>query len=388
MSIFTTPLQIGYFMGLLFAAIFWYRCHKEERLSDFFLGLVVFFLAMTLQDYTFGFAGINILWEEMNGFPRYFSLAFAPTVWFYLQAQVNREFKFSFNDLIHYVPYFIYVIISLGIYFSGVDAVDAFQNGQFAIYFTIVERMAIWTSYIYYFYHSLLLYKAYRTWADNQFSNQETVNFIWLRNFIYIIVLGEIFKWIWYLVDVALKLEFEQDWWWQLLTILITLYVGIEGYAQPQPNNLKFDPNHLKNTQNSAEIQLPIIEIIQTTSMPDPTIQNIDVDYSPWESKLIDIMTNEKPYLDAELSLTDLAKKLKTNNSILSCVINQRFGKNFNDFVNEYRVSEFERLSKSKDYKNLTILAIAYDCGFNSKATFNRSVKKLRQVSPSTLMTR
>jgi len=388
MSIFTTPLQIGYFMGLLFALIFWYRGFKEERHSDLFLGFVVFFLAMTLQDYTFGFSGINYLWEEMNGFPRYFSLAFAPTVWFYLRAQINRAFRFSGKDWLHYLPYFTYVAISLFVFFSGTKTVYAFQNGQFAIVISTIERLAIWTSYIYYLYQSLKIYKSYRTWAENQFSNQETISFIWLRNFIYVIVLGEIFRWIWYWIDVALDLKFEEDWWWQLLTIMITLYVGIEGYAQQQPNNLTFDPNQTNNESSLPEIGHLITEPIQDEPLKEETSLNNDIDYAPWEGKLLELMTNEKPYLDAELSLTDLAKKLKTNTSILSAVINQCFGKNFNDFVNEYRVTEFERLAKSKDYKNLTILAIAYDCGFNSKATFNRSVKKLRQVSPSELMSK
>ncbi len=388
MSIFTTPLQIGYFMGILFAIIFWYRSYKEERHSDLFLGFVLFFLAMTLQDYTFGFAGINYLWEEMNGFPRYFSLAFAPTIWFYLRAQINRQFKFQTQDLKHYIPYFIYVIFSLSLFFSGSHVVNKFQTGKYILAVDVTERLAIMSSYIYYFYQSLILYKSYRTWAENQFSNQEKVSFIWLRNFVYVIIAGEIFRWIWYVFDVVLHLTYEEDWWWQLLTVVITLYVGIKGYAQPQPNNLTFDHNKTIEPENITQIVLESSDKSNeklgiTASDLFPIIEP---EYVLWEEKLRSIMDSEKPYLDPELSLSELAKRLKTNTSILSAVINQCFGKNFNDFVNEYRISEFEQLSKSKDYKNLTILAIAYDCGFNSKATFNRSVKKLRQVSPSELM--
>jgi len=97
MSIFTTPLQIGYFMGLLFAVIFWYRSYTEERHSDLFLGFVVFFLAMSLQDYTFGFAGINYLWEELNGFPRYFSLISQENT--LSRSLLNREILPKFTTL-------------------------------------------------------------------------------------------------------------------------------------------------------------------------------------------------------------------------------------------------------------------------------------------------
>ena len=93
MTIYTTPLQFGYFFALAMAVLFWFRARKEERLSDTFLGLVLFFVAIQLQDYTFGFAGINVLWDELNGFPRGVDLLFGPAVYFYLKTQTNRQFK-------------------------------------------------------------------------------------------------------------------------------------------------------------------------------------------------------------------------------------------------------------------------------------------------------
>lgn len=71
------------------------------------------------------------------------------------------------------------------------------------------------------------------------------------------------------------------------------------------------------------------------------------------------------------------------NTSILSKAINQGFGKNFNDFVNEYRISEVkDRLGKS-DLDRMTLLGIALDSGFNSKATFNRAFKKYTGMTPN-----
>ncbi|MEZ4905955.1 MAG: helix-turn-helix domain-containing protein [Spirosomataceae bacterium] len=80
--------------------------------------------------------------------------------------------------------------------------------------------------------------------------------------------------------------------------------------------------------------------------------------------------------------MADLAQKLKTNPSVLSAAINQNFGKNFNDFVNEYRIEEFKKQIQLPENKKLTLLAIAFDCGFNSKATFNQAFKKLTGQSP------
>jgi len=66
----------------------------------------------------------------------------------------------------------------------------------------------------------------------------------------------------------------------------------------------------------------------------------------------------------------------------LSYAINKGFEKNFNDFINEFRIAEVKEKLQKGDAENLTLLGIAFDCGFNSKATFNRAFKKFTGVSP------
>ncbi len=371
MSLHTTPLQFGYFLALLFAVLLWYRGWQDERLSDKFLGFVMFFLAMEIQDYTFGFAGINILWEKFDGFPRYFHLAFAPTIYFYLKAQINRDFRFKRIFFLHYVPYLVYFGVNFIVFVQGNDAVKSFQSSKLSNWLGWLETIAIWTSYVYYFYQSLRIYREYRTWTETQFSDTEVISFVWLRNFIYLIIAGEIFKWGWGFADKLLgDLPFEQDWWWHLFTVLIICYVGIKGYAQHQPVRLMY--NKISLEENAV-----VVDISNSRSGQK------EKEYEVIKSKIETLMLQEKLYLEPELSLNDLAQKLKTNTSVLSAAINSIFGKNFNDFVNEYRVEEFKKQIKLPANQNYTLLAVAFDCGFNSKATFNRAFKKFTGQSPS-----
>lgn len=74
--------------------LFWWRSAQEECLSDRLLGWAMFFIAIQLQGYTFVFSGINVLWEELNGFSRGVDLLFGPAVYFYLKSQTNRGFRF------------------------------------------------------------------------------------------------------------------------------------------------------------------------------------------------------------------------------------------------------------------------------------------------------
>jgi AraC-like DNA-binding protein len=67
----------------------------------------------------------------------------------------------------------------------------------------------------------------------------------------------------------------------------------------------------------------------------------------------------------------------------VSEVINNGFNKNFNDFVNSYRVNAFKSMLEENKHEQLSLLGLAHECGFNSKATFNRVFKKLTHYSPS-----
>ncbi len=94
-------------------------------------------------------------------------------------------------------------------------------------------------------------------------------------------------------------------------------------------------------------------------------------------------MVIDKPYLNRELTIYDLSSQLKIPRHFLSEVINEHMGKNFYNLVNEYRVEEVKRRIVDPAYSNLTILAIAYDSGFNSKSSFNTIFKEKTGMTPS-----
>ena len=71
------------------------------------------------------------------------------------------------------------------------------------------------------------------------------------------------------------------------------------------------------------------------------------------------------------------------NRAEVSEIINSGFGKNFNDFVNDYRIDQFKKRLQQGDNKQLSLVGLAFDCGFNSKATFNRVFKKSVQLTPT-----
>ena len=97
-------------------------------------------------------------------------------------------------------------------------------------------------------------------------------------------------------------------------------------------------------------------------------------------------MQEHKPYLDGNLTLFELSKQIEFAPSQLSAIINQQGKSNFFDFINTYRVEEVKERIQNKEYLTKTLLAIAYDSGFNSKASFNRVFKNMTGMTPREFM--
>jgi AraC-like DNA-binding protein len=100
-------------------------------------------------------------------------------------------------------------------------------------------------------------------------------------------------------------------------------------------------------------------------------------------NRVLDYMKKEKPYLNSELTLNELAKRLGLSPRLLSIIINQKLNQNFFDFINRYRVEEAKKLLVNPDYQKYTILSIAFDAGFNSKSSFNLAFKRYENATPS-----
>ena len=93
-------------------------------------------------------------------------------------------------------------------------------------------------------------------------------------------------------------------------------------------------------------------------------------------------MIKDRLFLNPNLKLQDIVNHTNVSQKIISAVLNQHIGKTFNEFVNSYRIEEFKSRLLGENDQNLTITGIAFECGFNSQATFQRTFKAFTQLSP------
>jgi adenylate cyclase len=107
-----------------------------------------------------------------------------------------------------------------------------------------------------------------------------------------------------------------------------------------------------------------------------------DPELDRFKRKLEELMVNQQLFLNTSLSLRSLADQLQIHPNRLSNLLNVRFGKNFNEYINSLRLQEFQQKALDPAYKHLTLLGLAYECGFNSKTVFNTFFKRTVGVSP------
>jgi len=160
--------------------------------------------------------------------------------------------------------------------------------------------------------------------------------------------------------------------------------------------NFKNDP-FLTKLHKNERFQNLVAKIFHTSKLP--TIEK-DRLKQPNSSKSVlnnkevkqylvaisDSIENEKLFLEPNLSLKILAEKINLHPNKLSWLINEHIGKNFNDFVNTYRLKHFKTIALNPKNAHLTILGLAYDSGFNSKSVFNTYFKKIEDTTPSKWM--
>jgi TolB-like protein/AraC-like DNA-binding protein len=103
-------------------------------------------------------------------------------------------------------------------------------------------------------------------------------------------------------------------------------------------------------------------------------------------ARLESFMEEEEPYLNPSLSLRSLAEQVDTHPNKLSWLLNDRFGQNFNSFVNGYRLERFKSLATDTNNSHISILGLAYESGFNSKSVFNTYFKKETGLTPKAFL--
>jgi AraC-like DNA-binding protein len=370
----SSPLLFLTLQGVFFAVLLFVRYYKHKQVSDLLLGSLLTILCYHRTTYIIGFMDWYDTFHntKINYWLIAFEFSVGPLLYLYVKSVTTSGFKFIKSHIYHFIPQIVYVIYKL--WLIGYDANQpGFSDTQNGVMMEAIEMQYINPFYVLFTNVQMILYLAftvqifviYREKIKQFYSNTFKLELNWLATFLAIYILLFIYSLLQMLVNISIfELSWTQKWWFHFVSCLAIIYIGVKGYFTKTDvlKDLEFNAVRVSSTSKDSVPHQTFEEEIQ---------------------KLNKYIEEQKPYLNPDMSLKLLADGLDLSSSQLSEVINSGFGINFNDFINKYRVEEIKQALQNNGHKSLSLVAIAFDCGFNSKATFNRVFKKLAGMSPT-----
>ena len=296
-------------------------------------------------------------------------LIHGPLLFLYTGSLTSYFTKWKPKYLLHFLPVIIFYCYYFDFFISsGQEKIEFVKKliikpDIFHIFFF----PAIILSGFSYIFLTFLLFRKHRRNILNNLSNSnEENNLHWLRN----LLIGLLVIWLVVLFDNFVLDSSLTD---PAIYVSVSLFVAFIGFFGLRQGNIFMN---LPNGSLPAELTVEEQQRYSKSGLKEERATEI-------QQFLIKLMEEKKLFLDENISLPQLAGMLNIHPNYLSQVINERFQKNFYDFINSYRIEEFKRLVASGKNKNKTFFALALDCGFNSKASFNNSFKKITGITPS-----
>lgn len=362
-NIFSLLISIALIIAITFGFLLLFSRSKNKK-ADRYLAALLIIVALwnasviVLDIGVFRYA-MGIIWVPLT-----YTLALGPCFYFYIRYMTNIELKQTIKIWPHFLP----VVLQIGLYllevFQGLPlGVGYFDTTTYIVFEPIVNALAI-SSLMIYGYVARKKIQLYHKWVDDNYSHCHRYNLNWLLRLstLFLIVLT---LWLGYFcIDYFLfeyRLSMFEYYPFHLTLAVLSIWMSIESYSKPE---IVF-PDKVKTQQNNNDLN----------SIQEKELQ----EKADWLKQQIE---RNLLYMDPELSLKSLADTIDIHPNLVSKIINDGLKQTFSECINEYRVNAvIKKLANNEDDK-LTFLAIAFDCGFNSKTTFNRVFKKQVGLTP------
>ncbi|MTI38003.1 helix-turn-helix domain-containing protein [Fulvivirga lutimaris] len=274
---------------------------------------------------------------------------FGPVIYFYTKSILGHS---NFKKLYHYIPIIIYLItVAYVCQYTSKELVQMQYDGSLTLWYSLTEFGGIISGLIYISVSFFMI-------RSNRGLTSKRKKFKFLNAFI-ILMYADVILWLVtflyrYFVSHRLFIDYNAIWLITPLTVHIIAYYAINSVKSIAPAT-KGDAAQLSNDNQLSKLK----------------------------EELERLMKEEHVYKELNLTLDELASKLKTTSNRLSWLLNEVYHEGFNDFVNNYRLEAFLKSIEEGAHHKLTILGLANESGFNSKATFNKVFKNRLNTTPS-----
>lgn len=368
-----TPLSITLFWAIVFLT----NRFVANR-PRFWLGLFMLLVAVLYVCHAAFFLNFREVYLQLDSVYLFAGLSVYPMYYFYIRLLTCDVSPRKFY-VRHFFPAVVlsFMLLSLSlisdpdarsIYYQSVLVENRWPGQQSpvltqwmaAVFFS--SRAIFGLQVLVYLGMGYQLVRKYDTRIANFYSNLEGKELLWVKLLTISFFVASIVSFIANLLGRGLFLGNEL-----LLAVPSGLFsalffiIGLQGNRQNQI---------IRNLEEEAEETEAVVPVFTETKMAN------------LKRELLKLLQENKLYLNPEIRVTELCKKLNTNRTYLSRVINEEFGLSFSDFINQYRVAYArELLMRDKD-ERFSHTHIAEQSGFGSLSSFNRAFRKELGLTP------
>ena len=387
------------------------RALRRSALTDALLAVLLAVPTLSIAQQMLAYAG---WYDSHDGYttalsyvPWQFNLLLGPAYYLYFRSLTSQEFRLFPRAWRHLLPgllQFGLIVGALGYDLLWLPSVRGQHQlvpvGTKGPALVAAEAFGHYLGYAQYVllpaycWRVLTDYRRYTRYLHDNFSDTERLRFAELRQLVLVQVLALVLSQLFTLVNWTVGLSDAASWNYFFLRGLLVYWliaVGLQANYAAATTPLRFDaaPDLPVTPEPAAERNLaPVPDAPAIQAMPGAELPATQLapELLVWREKLLALMAGEQPWLEPELTLTEVAKRLRITPGLLSKVINSGCGQNFNDFVNAYRVREAQRVLADPRFAHYSLVGVALESGFNSRSTFNRVFKKVVGQAPSELI--
>ncbi len=301
-----------------------------------------------------------------------------PLFYLYSLTICYTNFKLQPKHLLHIIPFIIINFVFVPRFYLGnatakIGLIQNLSNTPERIFMEFAGEV----QFVFYIIAIFILLKKYREIYWENYTNASTATYKWLFQVTVVFIMAHSF------VIVKSLLEYtaykEAFVWANVLVGFIALSVlcWLVLQALYQPELFRGVDSTLPLVKDLVPVENSMAANVQTENEVALLMNETKI------ASLQQYMLAEEPFLDASLSIQQLAGKINMPVKDLSILINHQMGQHFFDFVNSYRIQKAMAILKDPAKKDHTVQEIFYEVGFNSKSSFNTAFKKYTNQTPT-----
>jgi len=361
--------------------------HKHGGLfANRFLGALILMFSLILVHLFLGEQGYEQARPLFSALLVGLGFLVSPLHYLYARFLVRRDRPFRKKDWLHFFPFLIYEDYRILQYFFAREKLFTLFGSvkpEVMPFDFIVYNWAVLLQGLIYVQLTIRILNRYARYLKEVFSTLDKIKLDWLRNITFMFA-GILV--IFLVENVLLLAGINLSNYFSLSSVLAAVYVYALGYLGLSKSEIFVEPKIVDSISQLTELSDQSRMENAAPEFPARKYEKSGLSEEKakdYLQQLLELMEKQQPYTNSELTLNQLAEMLSISSHNLSEIVNTRLQQNFFDFVNAYRLEKVKKdlIDPAKDH--LTILAVAFDAGFNSKSSFNLIFKKQTNLTPS-----